>query len=418
MYASDFSKMKKLKFKKNKIILLSTIIFVAVFYFTVNMVQNKISTVFAESDTYNETITCSGFAVRDEEIINTKCQNIKNMFFNCKSGDKIPKGAPIVKIYNDPNEALESYKREYLENKIQILGNSPYSYLTTGIATANKQINKAIVNMLVSNESLNLKSKEQSVCDLWKTLNKKACAVGSKDYLKEKIEDLKGKQYSINAPSEKDSILSPCCGKFIDHIDGFENKIQYNEISNIHGIDNISNSDINTADENILGKIIKKDTWYAVFSISDEEARKIKKSTELYFSIEGKDHTENIPCEIKLLRKEDNSDKYTFVFSCDYMNDALSKIRKENFKIITKSVLGIKIPQSSLKKKNNQEDELGVFVDRAGYVKFKKINIIFSDSDFVISEYGSDFYNDENYIQPGDKIITSGVNLYEGKKVK
>lgn len=416
MYASDSSKMKKLKFKKNKIIFLSTIIFVAVFYFSVNKVQNKISTVFAESDTYNETITCTGFAVRDEEIINTNCQNKKNMFFNCKSGDKTPKDAPIVKIYNDSDDVLKSYKWEYLENKIQNLGNAPYSYLTTGVSAANKQINKAIVNMLISNSCLNLKNKERSYCDLWQALNKKACTVGSKDYLKEKVEDLKGKQYSIGVSSEKESILAPCCGKFVDYTDGFENKIPYNEISNIHSIDNIPR-DNTYSDESVLGKIIKKDTWYAIFNISDEEAGKIKKSTDLCFDIDGRDYVKNIPCEIKLLRKENDTGKYTFILSCDYMNDALSKIRKETFKIITKSVFGIKIPQSSLRR-NNKENELGVFVDRAGYVKFKKINIIFSDSDFVISEYNSDFYNDENYIQPGDKIITSGVNLYEGKKVK
>ena len=417
MYASDSFKMKKLKFKKNKIIFLSTIIFVAVFYFSVNRAQNKICTVFAESDTYNETITCNGFAVRDEEIISTKCQNKKNMFFNCKSGDKIPKDSPVVKIYNDPSDVSESYKREYLENKIQSLGNAPYSYLTTGVSEANKKINKAIINMLISNSSLDLKNKERSTCDLWQALNKKACTIGSKDYLKEKIEDLKGKQYSVNVSSEKESILAPHCGKFIDHIDGFENKIPYGEILNVHSIEGISGDNVNL-DGSILGKVIKKDTWYAIFTISDEEAIKVKGSTELYFNIEGKDNIENIPCEIKLLRKENDSGKYTFVFSCDYMNDALSKIRKEKFKIITKSISGIKIPQSSVRRKNDKENELGVFVDRAGYVKFKKINIIFSDSDFVISEYNSDFYNDENYIQPGDKIITSGMNLYEGKKVK
>lgn len=402
--------MKIKKSKRNRIIFLTSAAAVMAFYVSVSAMQSKITTQDAKIVNFSNDVCSKGFAVRDEEIIDfSEGENEKNMVFNFSNGEKAPKGSVIANVYGSESEAKTAYEFENLKKTIEEIESKPFSYAGTGAKFLNQKVSLAIIKL---SSARNFKEKQKANLELWDSLNKKEIGLGKKDSTENIIKNLKAAQSSLSVPQALRSVISPECGLFINNIDGFETSIPYGEIPENFDPENIVSE---SSERKVLGKIIKNDTWYVLLRISKDDAEKIKKGLEFNLTVEGKDNAKNIPCEVKTLNCSNNDENCTLMLSCNYINEDLAAIRKENFRISTGNYYGIKIPIEALHKENS---DLGVFVKRAGYLKFKKIDMDFSGPDFLIAKYGPDYYDDENYIQPGDKIVIKGKKLYDGKKVK
>ena len=402
--------MKIKKSKRNRIIFFISAAAAMAFYVSVSAMQSKITTQDAKIVNFSNDVCSKGFAVRNEEIIDfSEGENEKNMVFNFLNGEKAPKGSVIANVYGSESEAKTAYEFENLKKTINEIESKPFSYAGTGAKFLNQKVNLAITKL---SSAKTFKEKQKANLELWDCLNKKETGLGRKDSTESIIKSLKASQSSLSVPQALKSVISPECGLFMNSIDGFENSVPYGEIPENFNPENIT---AESSERKVLGKIIKNDTWYILLRISKDDAEKIKKGSEFSLTIEGKDSAKNIPCEVKSLNCSNNDENCTLMLSCNYINEDLAAIRKENFKISTGNYYGIEIPNEALHKEN---DDFGVYVKRAGYLKFKKINIDFSGQEFLIAKYGPDYYDDENYIQPGDKIVVNGKKLYNGKKVK
>ena len=402
--------MKIKKSKRNRIIFLTSAAAAMVFYVSVSAMQSKITTQDAKIVNFSNDVCSKGFAVRDEEIIDfSEGENEKNMVFNFSSGEKAPKGSIIANVYGSESEAKTAYEFENLKKAIEEIESKPFSYAGTGAKFLNQKVSLAIMKL---SSARTFKEKQKASLELWDSLNKKEIGLGRKDSAESIIKNLKAAQSSLSVPTALRSVISPECGLFISSFDGFEASVPYGEIPENFNLENIIDQG---SKRKVLGKIIKNDTWYVLLRISKDDAEKIKKGLEFNLTVEGKDSAKNIPCEVKSLNCSNNDENCTLMLSCNYMNEDLAAIRKENFRVSTGNYYGIKIPSEALHKENS---DLGVFVKRAGYLKFKRIDIDFSGPDFLIAKYGPDYYDNENYIQPGDKIVIKGKKLYNGKKVK
>lgn len=402
--------MKIKKSKRNRIIFLTSAAAAMAFYVSVSAMQSKITTQDAKIVNFSNDVCSKGFVVRDEEIIDSsEGENTKNMMFNFSNGEKVPKGSVIANIYGSESEAKTAYEFENLKKAIKEIESKPFSYAGTGAKFLNQKVSLAIMEL---SSAKNFKEKQKASLELWDCLNKKEIGLGKKDSTENVIKNLKAAQSSLSVPQALRSVIAPECGLFINNIDGFEASIHYGEVPESFNPENIIPEN---NERKVLGKIIKNDTWYVLLRISKDDAEKIKKGLEFNLTVEGNDSAKNIPCEVKSLSCSNNDENCTLMLSCNYMNEDLAAIRKENFKISTGNYYGIEIPSEALHKEN---DNLGIFIKRAGYLKFKKIDIDFLGSDFLIAKYGPDYYDDENYIQPGDKIVIKGKELYDGKKVK
>ena len=402
--------MKIKKSKRNRIIFLTSAAAAMVFYVSVSAMQSKITTQDAKIVNFSNDVCSKGFAVRDEEIIDfSEGENEKNMVFNFSSGEKAPKGSIIANVYGSESETKTAYEFENLKKAIEEIESKPFSYAGTGAKFLNQKVSLAIMKL---SSARTFKEKQKASLELWDSLNKKEIGLGRKDSTESIIKNLKAAQSSLSVPTALRSVISPECGLFISSIDGFEASVPYGEIPENFNLENII---AQGSERKVLGKIIKNDTWYVLLRISKDDAEKIKKGLEFNLTVEGKDSAKNIPCEVKSLNCSNNDENCTLMLSCNYMNEDLAAIRKENFRVSTGNYYGIKIPSEALHKENS---DFGVFVKRAGYLKFKRIDIDFSGPDFLIAKYGPDYYDNENYIQPGDKIVIKGKKLYNGKKVK
>lgn len=408
--------MKNLKLKNKKnLFILSLILF---FILWINIcIHDRIKTEVAEITDFKDTLYSYGFVVRDEEIISSnELSDDKYISFNNLESEKVSKDSIIAKVYNSYDSSLVPHKIENINNKIDSTKKNDLASILQdeGINTLNQKVNKTIEQSIYSksnNEFLNLRNLNQDILYL---MSKRSKILGKNNNVLKLINDLENKKNTLYSLQSENAINinSPSSGEFIRYTDGFENSFDYKNLSNVRSLD-IENLTPEKFDSKTIGKIIKSETWYVLFNIPESEARKLKEYAEVYLTVDNIDCVQNIPCKIESLKNYDNNKDYILVVSCNIMNENIASLRKENFKICTHNYSGIKIPKNAVHLKNIDTSDMkfGVYIRYGKHLKFKDINIIFANDDFVICEYGTSYYNNESYLQPGDRIVIQGKKL-------
>ncbi|MCI6353778.1 HlyD family efflux transporter periplasmic adaptor subunit, partial [Eubacterium coprostanoligenes] len=97
------------------------------------------------------------------------------------------------------------------------------------------------------------------------------------------------------------------------------------------------------------------------------------------------------------------------VLKLNEMDADIAKLRKAEIEIRRNNYEGIKVPSEAL---HVLDGKKGVYVLIASQVKFREVNVIYSDDDYVLAEYDE---SNEKSIHLYDKIITQGKDLKDGK---
>jgi len=409
--------MKKYKLTKKKIWSFTTVILLLGLFSVSLYNDSKIEFLTTENREYHDIISSPGIVVRDEELLEfSSLKDMNGLVFNYYNGEKVSKGAAIATAYESAKETKEIYKLQSLEEKVNDFKNLSASIShnnSESINVLNHRINSSIESLALSLNSdfsnfLSIRKK------LWYLLNKKSMSMGKSNNFKAEITRLeeKVKELKDKKPSGILDIYTLYDGRFIRYTDGFEKSFDFKKSFDLkEPLDNIKPE---TYDFKPLGKIIKSETWYAVFTVSKAEAEKIQKASSLNLSLTGVNSLKNLPAKLESVNLSGND--YTLVLSCDRMNQSVAYLRKETFKIETGNYPGIKINKRALHK-NAASNSFGVYVKYGNYLKFKNVDILFADSEFVVCDYSFNHYSDENYLQPGDKVAYTGKGLFEGKHI-
>lgn len=380
--------------------------------FFVIYIKNKLKTELAEFIEFKDTITSEGFILRDEKIVEIPEKYVsKKVFFMYNNGDSVAKNSVIAKFYDSEDSIEINNKIKKLSDELDFIQkmSSQASKSSESVNELNKKINENIANLLIYDLKRDYNGLQNCKNILWYLLNKKQIILNKTNYITEKINNLKLelKKLKQNQNNSVHDLHSGCNGIFMNFVDGFE--IEFSNNLNLE--ESYNNIALNKKiyENNVIGKIVKSNTWYIILHISDNITNKIFENSNIKLIINGYD--KELLCKISKISKD------IIIISCDFIDNEIIMLRKNNFKLILDEYNGIKIKTSALHKKNNDpEGPWGVFVKYGKYLKFKKINIVFSDKNFIICDYGPKYYSDENYVQIGDKIVTNGKNLYENKR--
>ena len=385
----------------------------------------KLQTQQAEFDTINDVIETVGIVIRDEVVLEDSKINANNLKYLFSDGEKVSKNSTLAEVYSNSEEAKASYKIDALDKEIKILEKLNFSKnnMSKGINFINNQVNDGIKNLLTSIGDSNVLESEKNKQNLIYLLNEKQVILGKDINLNQRIETLQNEKNKLTSLLSSNAALisSPESGDFVRYIDGYENIADYKNIKKVK-FDDLSNacaSVNNRKENNCFGKILKSETWYAVCSITEDEAKRISSVGEAKINIPYSDFSASIPCKIESVVKDSNSENYTLVISCDYMNKDFALLRKENFKIDLGEYSGLKVNKDAVRKYSDENGvfQSGVYIESGGHLKFKKINPIFVKSSEVICSYNSEQAADEKYLQPGDFVVVAGTDLYENKRL-
>ena len=408
--------MKRRKIKHSKVFLIGIFAYIIINGITVFIGKN-IDTLVVSNEKIEEYITTKGLLIRDEYIINsTMTGNIEAYF---KEGDKVKNLDKVAYVYNNNIDEANFKELESLEKEVIQIEEGQSSIIKADVDKVNKKIEKNKDNIQtkliqgklgISKEVVEL---EEHIKDKNKLLKSD---LNSKPIINKKEEINK-----LNNKIEKNSdILQTNKSGIISYkFDGNESKYNIDNISelNIDDIEYTENEYIDILNEGVIkhgqpiARIINNIKQYLAIVVEENEIINFKENNSVII----RDKNNQINAKVHNIYTK--NDKNVVVFEISEQNIEINDTRVAEFDIIYKSIEGIKIPKSSIVKKDNVE---GVYiVSETGSAKFIEIKgTSYENEEFIVIDYYKNEIEGVKTIDIYDEIILEPKKVKNGFAVK
>lgn len=406
--------MKKQSYNVNKsnVLIISVIVLIVLFvviqFYKVTHIELKTQT--ATISTVYDKVSSEALFIRDESVVEKSPLGVTVACF--QDGDKINVKGNVAMQFSS-SKAAANYSK-YAELTKQIKYYQTLEAQTVGqsadLETINEDIEQKVINYA---DGLAKNRIGDTAEELDSVLVRRQLIIGEDVNLLSIIENLRDQRNNYQSYSKPDRyIKTDKSGVFSSYTDGYENLIDYSkaEETTIDGF----KSALKAVDKaqnvsNNIGKLVTSYTWYVQTLVSADTVKNLENGD--YVNIVLKDDTSKSfkaeivnGAEIALGQKET-----LLVLKLNEMDADIAKLRKAEIEIRRNTYEGIKVPSEAL---HVLDGKKGVYVLIASQVKFREVNVIYSDDDYVLAEYDE---SNEKSIHLYDKIITQGKDLKDGK---
>ena len=182
-----------------------------------------------------------------------------------------------------------------------------------------------------------------------------------------------------------------------------------------------------------VGKLVLGKEWYYVTAVSAEAASRLEKAEEELTRQGGslvlrfaKGVERDLPVTISSVSNEENG-RVVVVFQGDTYLSQLTLLREQSAQVIYGAVEGLRIPKEALhivtkteEKEDGTEAETrttGVYCVVGLEADFKPVKILYTSDHFVVVEATPPADGEGQRLRPGEEIIVTARDLYDGKVI-
>lgn len=406
--------MKKQNFTANKgnwliiSVVVLIVLFVVIQFYKVTHIELKTQT--ATVSTVYDKASSEALFIRDESVVEKAATGVTVPCF--EDGDKINVKGNVAMQFSSSKAAANYSKYTDLTNQIkyyqtleaQTVGQS------ANLETINEDIEQKVINYA---DGLCRNKIGDTAQELDSVLVRRQLIIGEDVDLLSIIENLRDKRNSYSSFSKPDKyIKTDESGVFSNYNDGYENIIDFDKaeetsVKEFKSALSAVDKSKDVADN--VGKIVTSYTWYVQTLVSTDTVKNLENGDYVNIVLKD-DSSKEFKAEIVSGADVSLGQKETLlVLKLNEMDADIAKLRKAEIEIRRNKYEGIKIPSEAL---HVVDGKKGVYVLIASQIKFREVNIIYSDDDYVLAEYDE---SNTNSIHLYDKIITQGKDLKDGK---
>lgn len=403
---------------------LSIFILAYVGYQTYTSLYNPYESQIVKLETYSQDIDLNGFFVRNEKALDEKKQGVVSYRFN--NAEKISKSTVIANVYEQESDLFNLKKIEQLNNDKQILVKSQDKQNIEGlkIDSLNAQINSNQDELIKIMDDNNLSKLNETYDTLLLNMNKLAVVLDNTVTYSTQIEAIDQQIAQLNSQISKNNqtVVSGESGYFSSSVDGYESVFTPAMLKklSVAGVkDAIKKKTVKPSDS--IGKIQYDSNWSFVALVEKSKAELFKEGQQIKLKFNSKS-TKEIVVTVSQLIIEKDSKESVIVFTSDSLDPDLATMRFEQPKAVLAEYSGIVIPKDAVRFERIKEvvideetqtestvdkDIKGVYTLLGKTVRFKRLDVVYEDSYYVISRVN----NNAKYVSVYDKVITKGKNL-------
>lgn len=406
--------MKKQNFTANKgnwliiSVVVLIVLFVVIQFYKVTHIELKTQT--ATVSTVYDKVSSEALFIRDESVVEKAATGVTVPCF--EDGDKINVKGNVAMQFSSSKAAANYSKYTDLTNQIkyyqtleaQTVGQS------ANLETINEDIEQKVINYA---DGLCRNKIGDTAQELDSVLVRRQLIIGEDVDLLSIIENLRDKRNSYSSFSKPDKyIKTDESGVFSSYTDGYENIIDFDKaeetsVKEFKSALSAVDKSKDVADN--VGKLVTSYTWYVQTLVSTDTVKNLENGDYVNIVLKD-DSSKEFKAEIVSGADVSLGQKQTLlVLKLNEMDADIAKLRKAEIEIRRNNYEGIKIPSEAL---HVVDGKKGVYVLIASQIKFREVNIIYSDDDYVLAEYDE---SNTNSIHLYDKIITQGKDLKDGK---
>ena len=415
------------------VVITLVLVYIVFLFVTTNFLgSNNIVTETAYKTTAYEAIKTTALVVRDEEYLSSDTDGI--MVYQASDGDKVTVDGEIARVYSNEEDVVNMQRIEELNEKIEYLEtlNSFSASVNVGIDTVNSQINEKLVNLRKAVNAKTFDYIADVTDDLMSVIYQKQIITGEQKNFTEAIEELTAEKNELEShtPTPVGVVKTPDSGYFVSSVDGYENAVSFADIDEVSYADYKAVQPQDIDEDAYVGKVIKGVAWYLLCPISYDDSVNIShNSSEVKVRLPYATGAD-IPAKVRYVKQFADEEQVMLVLECNFMNDALSKIRNESVEIVINEYEGLMVPKSAihddyLERENDdgtvtKEKVQGVYVNYGNELIFRQISILYSGDTYVICDENPDPESliEGRSIALYDQVVIEGSDLFNGKLIE
>ncbi len=405
-----------MKFRFNFIKLILSLFGVFILFVTLYQIYNYLyktpGTEFAVQIQCEEKVSVKGYFVRNEKVINSGGSKYYDIIVS--NGGKISKNGTIANVYNTDNAAKTQSDIRDLQAQIdefkKILSTS--SKYKEDISY-NSEIKKHALEIAQNVSTDNLNDAFHSASEFTTSIIKSKIASGEITDYSDKLKQLESQMENLHAQTSSavKYITAPESGYFSYKVDGLEDKLNISMTDEITPelFDEIVNlSSQMTENVSSIGKVVKGSDWRVCFKTDSAKFENITVGSTIYIRLPSVTE-DKIKCTVVDFEKQDGQ-VYIVLESNMVTGDLISQ-RVCDMDIIINSYSGLRIDKNAIRKIDGED---GVFVKSNGILRYRKVNILYFSSTYVVVKYEP---LNASGVQVFDEVIVRGSDLYDGKVI-
>lgn len=410
---NNILKFKDDKKKMNAVYIVAGVIFIIFFLYQVFKINYQpVKTQVALSKTVASTAVTDAFVVRDEYPIEASVTG--TLVPLVEDGKRVASQDDVAVVFTSDDAAKAYNEIKAVKEEIEYFSSlqNKVGVQTADITPLDERIYSACEAYSVAISKGNISSYEAYENNIRDAMTSRQLSTGTiidpsarLGELNAKLAQLQGANIGYN------TIKAPHPGYYISVADGYESTVDYKNVmsmttSQISDLFDGSKTQKGNVD-NYMGKLVDGFNWYLLCVVNYEDAVKLSigSKAKVEFTM-----TTAEPINAVVASICDTADGKTgVILKCNLMSTQYASLRTEQIRITFDEHTGFQVPNKAIREVDGQK---GVFVLNGNIVKFKKINIDYSDSEMSICNNPN---NENGFVELYDNIIVEGTDLYDGK---
>jgi len=358
-----------------------------------------------------DSIDTSGLVLREERIIESGESGVKT--YMVEDGGRVGKGGVVIEVFSDEEAAKTKARIAVLDEEINAL--SEVTKLSDSYVlhtdTLGAQMNGKLSELRRIVDRQTMTALEAAKKEYANFMNKYRIGMGREENYNERVTQLKAEKQTLEGrKADSKKITASEAGYFVSEADGYEGLVEFKDIPALdYDALTALKGQAKTVPPNSVGKLVTGYDWYLVCELDEASVKKISEGTAmsilLPFAV-----NEELDCTVAALNHSPGK-KSTAVLRCSNMYKELSLIREQHVRLILKKYEGLQISKKAIR---FQDGERGVYVVSKQKIIFKKIDVIYTESSYVICSTDP---SKESSLWLYDEVVVEGKDLYEGKVV-
>ncbi|MCI8651726.1 MAG: hypothetical protein HFF05_04680 [Oscillospiraceae bacterium] len=389
-------------------------------------------TVQAYSYGVDDTVEVTGYLVREEKPLSGQ-GGIVRLLPN--EGEKVAVGSTVALLYADELSLERSERLETLETEM--------AQLTAAIAAAGESSQResgqrvidTLITLRASIEEGDFTRMENQVTSFKSAVYQQAQRYGNADDLAAAVAATQAEIDTLRAQTAQSTgqVAVEESGIFSGQVDGYENILTPDMLTGltVATLDALEGH-VLPVSKNQLGKLITDSTWYFVFSMPEDTAKRLTEGRTVTVRF-SRDWAGEIDMTVERIGTPENGRLAVTLSSNRFLSDT-TLLRRQTVELVFSSRIGIRVPREAVRVETVTETETDPDtkeerqVERQVTCVYVQVGINAELKPVTILAQGEDYYVVESAIpkdakdsqakkalRSGDLVIVAGEDIWDGK---
>ena len=387
--------------------------------------SDPLTTTLACNYQVEEGTDLSGYVVREERVLADDAGGLLRL--QRSEGERVSAGGTVALVYADQTSLDRQQEIDELTGRIdQLQFAQEASVGSEVLLKLDAQIMRSLLAYRSELAAGRLDNAEEHETELRSLVLKRDYTNSDSEDLSGQIAELQGrlKELKAQAASSVRRVTAPVSGLYSAVVDGYETLLTPDALADM------TPSQLNAvkADETVAsqtGKLILGDCWYYAVTMSADQAKALRDaggSMTLRFA-KGVEQDQTVT--LYAVGPEEQG-RVVVTFRGEYNLAQLTLLRRQSAQLIRRTVAGIRVPNEALRAASTKVDQegnrttaegLGVYCVVGMEARFKPVEVVYSGDGLVLVRSAAASDQESLRLRPGDEIIISAKDLYDGKVV-